>query len=145
MRSLVEIYNSIIKYSNNEIAGPVSKERVALFERKANIKLPDDFKDLLYMFNGGEIFIPGTVIYGLVDSNNDLFRVNSMVKEVLDIPQDYIVIAKLNYGDYICLNTNNPFNVIQWDHECNEKFCEWDSLIDWLDESVDFFIEEMCD
>ena len=79
------------------------------------------------------------LIYGINQSSKrkTLREANSKVSRGnYTIPSNYLVVAKLNFGDLICVNLNNPFNVIQWDHETDEQYCFWDSLFEWLEESI---------
>lgn len=47
-----------------EMNEPLSHHEVEKFE-KNRIKLPASYVELLCCFDGGELFIPGTIIYGL--------------------------------------------------------------------------------
>ena len=52
------------------------------------------------------------------------------------IPNNYLIFAKVNYGDLLCINLNEEHEVIQWDHELDEEFCKWESLEEWLEDSI---------
>lgn len=52
------------------------------------------------------------------------------------IPNNYLLFAKVNYGDFLCINLNSPYDVIQWDHENDEEYCSWAPLAEWLNETI---------
>lgn len=114
------------------------------FEKENSVVLPQELRCLYRHFDGGEIFIPGTTIFGLANSNKrkTIKEVNSKLsRSRFDIPSTYIIFAKLNFGDLICVNLNAPFDVIQWDHESNEKYCVWSSISEWIDETIKEYID----
>lgn len=99
--------------------------------------IPPPLMELYRLFNGGEIFVPGTQIFGLTEREDDIINLNmSKARTLFDIPKSYMIFARLNFGDYICINTEDPFDLIQWDHETNEEYDGWDSLEEWLSESI---------
>lgn len=111
------------------------------FENENDIRLPHSYVSLLKCFDGGEIFIPGTVIYGtgknggvsVRDANGEKIRAD------FNIPPNFLIFAKINYGDFLCIDLNGKNEVIQWDHELNEEFCRWGSLEEWLGDTIDNF------
>jgi hypothetical protein len=135
-----KIFQLLMMYSEcHDLCRALSKEAISKFEQQNKISLPQEMKDLYGCFDGGEIFIPGTILYGLMPSKKrkTVKEANSkLTRSKLNIPNTYLVIAKLNFGDLICVNLNAPYDVVQWDHESNEKYCFWDSIYDWLDETI---------
>jgi len=133
------------KYSDvMDLNAPLDQEELLAFQKENSIKLPDSLAELLLSFNGGEIFIPGTVIYGLSKYKKieTIKYVNRReFRKQFSIPNTYLIFAKLNYGDLICINLNYPYDIIQWDHEADEQFCTWDSLEEWLDETIKSYID----
>lgn len=114
------------------------------FEKENSVALPQELRCLYRHFDGGEIFIPGTTIFGLTNSNKrkTIKEVNSKLsRSRFNIPSTYLIFAKLNFGDLICVNLNAPFDVIQWDHENNENYCVWGSISEWLDETIKEYID----
>ena len=90
------------------------------------------------MFNGGEIFIPGTKIFGITDEEEYSVKFNNgkKTRSNFNIPNNYLIIAQLNFGDFICIDLNYPNRIIQWDHEEDVEFDEWNSLEEWLSEQI---------
>lgn len=123
---------------NNEVLLPLSIQEIDDFEKYNDLRLPKDYIELLNHFDGGEILIPGPIIFGIKEN-----EMRKTIKEVngksfrknFSIPDNYLIIGKLNYGDLICINLNKPNDVLQWDHENNERFCSWDNLFDWLNDN----------
>ncbi len=141
--TISEIATSFQKYGDiMEFLPPVSLIDVAAYEKKNHCKLPVSYVELLKHFNGGEIFIPGTVIYGIrprdvfysVDAANA-----SDIRNSVSIPDGYLIIGRLNFGDYICIDLSDAGKVIQWDHENDEEFMRWESIEAWLTESIEDF------
>ena len=67
-----ECIEEIRKYKSDvhELNPGIDRDIIEAFESKYNIKLPEDYKDFLTVYNGGELFIPGTVISGVFDENS---------------------------------------------------------------------------
>ncbi len=140
-----KIYEDLMQYSNlHELKQGLTKEKILEFETENKISLPEDLKELYQHFDGGELFIPGTTVYGLYDPNVEYTIRNanrSEVRQKMSLPRTYLIIASLNYGDLICLDLNAPYKVIQWSHETDEMFCEWDNLEQWLREMIEDYKE----
>lgn len=138
------ISRMINKRTNNELLPPLSGSEICEFEKNNGIMLPKDYVEILKTFDGGEILIPGPQIFGLKESEirKSIREANNKkTRNSLSIPKNYLIIAKLNFGDFICINLNQPFDVIQWDHENDQLFCTWNSLEEWLIENIDLFEE----
>lgn len=116
---------------------PISEEEKEAFKDV----IPAPLMSLYDLFNGGEIFVPGTVIYAADNSSEGIQQVNAKLKQIFDIPESYLVFAKLNFGDFICIDTEEPFDVVQWDHEADSPFYGWNSINDWLSESIQDYID----
>ena len=137
--SINDLYCLLKKYQNvMDLNAPISRDEVENFELDNNIRLPNDYKEMLSLFNGGEIFVPGTFIYGVTNNNEDSVRFanRSSLRKIFHIPCNYMIFAKVNYGDFLCINLNFPHDVIQWDHEKDEQFCYWSSLVEWMSETI---------
>lgn len=128
------IFEQLKQYSDvMDFNPPISPENA----REWGGLIPAPLMKLFQSFNGGEIFIPGTQIFGLTGDKDDIIKFNeSQYRSLFDIPESYLIFARLNFGDYICINKESPFDLIQWDHENNEEFDGWDSLDEWLIESI---------
>lgn len=135
-----EIFQALMSYNKcHDLSEALSEEVIRDFEKSNSITLPQELKDMYSQFDGGEIFIPGTTIYGVSNSakRKAIKEANSkLLRSRLGIPNNYLIFAKLNFGDLICVNLNDPFDVIQWDHETDEKYCVWNSIFEWLDEAI---------
>ena len=87
----------IRKYSDgvHELKKGIGKEKIKIFEKKTGIVLPDDYMEFLTIYNGGEIFIPGTSIAGIYDEEMKkrkiwltiMEKINELIKAL-----DYILI-----------------------------------------------------
>lgn len=104
--------------------------------------IPKDYIELLKVFNGGELFVPGTVMYGITRYKDypSLFDTKG-TSELFSIPKNYLIIGHLNFGDIICINTEPPYDIIQWDHETDEKFLQWSSIDSFLNEQIEDYLE----
>ena len=140
-----QILNNLLSHEScNDILPPIKENEIYKFEKNNKITLPLPFLELLKRFDGGEILIPGPIVYGIKESlsRNTIKEINSKEnRSHFSIPNNYLIIAKLNYGDIICINLNAPHDVIQWDHETDSTFCNWDSLNEWLADNLSSFEE----
>ena len=122
-----------------DLGAPLSEEEA---EKYAG-RLPAPLLELYKLFNGGEIFVPGTTIYGLTGQKDDVREINqSGLREKFHFPEGYLVFARLNFGDLMLMRKDSPFQVLQWDHEADEEFNAWDSLEDWLREAIEDYWAE---
>lgn len=73
-----------------------SEEKITLFEKEKNIRLPEKYKEWLLFSDGGEFFLPaGIQLYGI--EHKPLINIDNN-----DRPSDeYIVIGTLSSGDSI--------------------------------------------
>lgn len=130
------IFKELKNFSNEMDFNPaVSEDEIKNFERENNISLPASYKELLTHFDGGEIFVPGTLIFGINNYEDcpSIKEVNSKSKRsLMSIPNDNLIIAELNFGDFIAIDLNSE-EVLQWDHECDEEFDRWDTLYDFIE------------
>lgn len=136
--SIKELVSIIYSYKEeNYLIPPCNSLEIKKFEHDNNIVLPKEYVELILEFNGGEVFIPGTKIYGILDEEYSLKKINSKEnRKIFSIPNNYLIIAKLNFGDFICVNLNSPNEIIQWDHENNTLFFKWDTMFDWLSDTI---------
>jgi len=128
----------------HDLNAGTSIENIEAVERQLNIKLPLIYKEFLQICNGGELFIPGTVLSQVYEPAKGLVkRGESYLNESLKperrwpkMPKNYLIIADLNYGDAVCMNLNkcngNDTEVIQWDHETASVSRTWNGLVEWL-------------
>ena len=129
------IFKELKKFSNEmDFNPPVSDDEIKNFEIEHGISLPASYKELLTHFDGGEIFVPGTLIFGIKNypCRPSIKEVNSKSKRsLISIPNDNLIIAELNFGDFIAIDLNTS-EVLQWDHECDEEFDRWHTLYDFI-------------
>lgn len=140
-----DIVKKLEKFSDiMEFNRPATDIEIKQFQNTNGIELPNSYVELLKKFDGGEIFIPGTIIYGIntdVDNYN-LKKINGKsVRGNFNIPITLLIIGKTNDGDWICINLNPKNEIIQWDHEQDEEFCSWENLEDWLTETIDEYLK----
>jgi len=136
--------DEIRKYSVgvHELKKGIRKEKIKLFEEKTGIVLPDDYMEFLTIYNGGEIFIPGTSIAGIYDEEQEEkekfgnYLDGNLQKKWPDMGDKLLIVADLNYGDMICIDEENNV-IVQWDHEKGEIVEEWDSFSSWLKEEME--------
>lgn len=136
--AIEKLLQSLRSYDDfHDLHEGISSESIHSFETNNKIILPQDIKRVYECFDGGELFVPGIVIYGLLtlEKYKTIRDVNSKdAREDYSIPKEYLIFAKLNFGDLICVNLNSPFDVIQWDHERNESYCTWSSVSEWIED-----------
>ena len=111
-------------------------------ETKLKVKLPEEYRGFLRIYNGGEIFRPGTVLSEIYINPNDRVRGGYYLNDVFDekykiteLPENLLFIATMNYGDKICIDMSNSreiAKIMQWDIQTGEITREWSSFKDWL-------------
>lgn len=140
MEKLLEIIQKIKSYNN------ANCEKLCDFckplkdgDYSGSIELPQEYLNLLKLFNGCEVFIPGSVIYGVGSNTNyplfEQFNQPERLKQ-FGLPENYLIVGNVNFGDLICINKNQPNNLILWEIETRSIFCKWDSF-------AEFFAEEL--
>ena len=138
-----KILNDLLSYKScNDILPPINENEIYEFEKDNKISLPVPLLELLKKFDGGEILIPGPTIYGIKRSSSrkTIREINSKEsRSLFNIPNNYLIISKLNYGDFICINLNHPYDIIQWEHETDSIFCSWNSVEEWLADNLSSF------
>lgn len=103
-------------------------------------KFPDtaeEFKHWLSVCDGGLLF--STALLGLDEYDEELEISFSTLQEwntkqkheLLGLPEGYLVIALLNYGDPICLSSSDS-KVYLWDSSEMAFTTVWDSFADFL-------------
>jgi cell wall assembly regulator SMI1 len=150
---LKPFFDEINKYSEgvhnlNEGAG---NNDIESLEVSLKIKLPLNYRKLLGLCNGGELFaVPaGTVLSEVYIPSKGAIKMGtaylneSFKKERrwTDMPESFLIIADTSYGDTICmdLETNNgdEARIVKWNHEEGEVTSSWKRLIDWLMEELE--------
>lgn len=140
--SIVSLYERLKVYGKKMLFfEPASQESINDFQTKQGIQLPKSYVELISCFDGGEIFIPGTTIFGINKRENErnIKEVNGKnARGCSKMPRTLMIIGKLNFGDWICMDLNSD-EIVQWDHESDEEFCKWNSLEEWLKETIEEF------
>jgi hypothetical protein len=143
---LKPFFDEINKYSEgvHNLNSGVDLKDIENLENDLGIKLPDLYKEFLMVCNGGELFVPGTVLSEVyipssgqkkigVSYLNDAFKDE---RKWPGMPKDYLIIANLNYGDLICidLTTNDGIDadIVQWSHEEGVVSRRWSGIAEWL-------------
>ncbi|WP_121616338.1 SMI1/KNR4 family protein [Virgibacillus halodenitrificans] len=143
---LRSFFEEINKYADNVHAlNPgVDIKYINNVEEELNIKLPKVYKEFLQVCNGGELFIPGTVLSEVYYPDlgtkkrgtsyiNESFRKD---RRPLGMPDNLLIIADLNYGDAICFdlmaNNGQDARVVQWDNESKSVSRTWSGFTEWI-------------
>lgn len=110
---LQNVLNELKKFSKEILTlNPPLKDLNLLFqfERKYNLKLPDDFKYLLSLHNG--IDLMGTSIYGF-DGDENIESIYEFEHYQVVFPQyDYLVpFSNDGRGNFYCLDTSGYCNI----------------------------------
>lgn len=148
---LKPIFEEINKYADNvHLLNPgVDIDYIEQTEKKLNITFPQIYKDFLQVCNGGELFIPGTVlseIYypALGQKQTGASYINDSFSKDHRRPgmtENLLIIADLNYGDSICfdLTTSNGQDavVVQWDSEGQSISRAWNGFREWLSDILE--------
>jgi cell wall assembly regulator SMI1 len=148
-------FDEINKYSEgvHNLNEGASSNDIESLEVALRIKLPLNYRKLLELCNGGELFaVPaGTVLSEVyIPSNGAMKRGASYLNESFkkerrwpDMPKSFLIIADTSYGDTICmdLETNNgdEATIVKWNHEEGEVTSSWKRLIDWLMEELEIW------
>lgn len=143
---LKPFFDEVNKYSEvvHNLNSGVSLKEIESLENQLNIKLPSIYKEFLEVCNGGEIFIPGTVLAQVYQpSKGPMKKGESYLNESFkperrwpQMPATYLIIADLNYGDAICMDLSKcndiDARIVQWDHETESVSRQWNGILEWL-------------
>lgn len=135
------IKNAMIYKDQHDLNIPASDQEIeAVLSNR--VFIPRDYIEILKTFNGGELFVPGTVLYGIGQYKNypNLFDPQN-TSTLFSIPSNYLIIGNLNFGDLICINTDPPYNIVQWDHETDEEFYNWANIATFLNEQIEDYLD----
>lgn len=113
------------------------------YEDSVNISLPKEYQEWLLFSNGGEIFVPGTLLFGVGDSEtHSLVEQNrDAARELFALNDSLLIVGRFNFGDLLCLDLRSG-EAVQWDHELDEEFLRWPSFYQYLDEEITAFVGE---
>lgn len=143
--SIKALYQQLSNYENvMDLENPLNRNVLERFQSVNDITFPNQLVELFSCFNGGELFVPGTLVYGIENSDPKKtikFANRRDFRKNFRIPESYLIFARLNYGDLICIDLNEPHRLIQWDHEMDEEYCSWSNIEEWLSETIDAYNE----
>jgi len=115
-------------------------------ERELCVTFPQVYIDFLLVYNGGELFVPGTELHpvkvpALLDSPGLTFLNDIQNNSLPDMPETLFIFADTNYGDPICFNFDKQdcqeCEVVQWSHEDGEISRRWNGFREWLMDALD--------
>lgn len=158
MVSITEVISELLLFSNHilEVNHSASAIDVGKFEKRFNLKLPQDYKDLLKVTNGFSLM--GTLVYGIEQSSSNSLSIIYLREheEVENVMFDYLVpFSPDGGGNHYCFDTrtikHHSCNVVFWQHDypytehdlpevTNSSFSEWikEVVIDWKLEDYDY-------
>ncbi|MDG5471422.1 SMI1/KNR4 family protein [Jeotgalibacillus sp. ET6] len=145
-QDLTAFFYEINKYADTvHLLNPgVDIHYIEQVEKDLHISFPKIYKDFLQACNGGELFIPGTVLSEVYSpalgqkkrGASYIHESNRKDRRRPEMPDHLVIIADLNYGDSICfdLKTNNgqDAEVVQWDHESKSISRTWSGFKEWI-------------
>ena len=143
---LSNVFKEIFKYADGvHVLNPrVNLNHIIEVEKELAVTFPKIYKDFLQVCNGGELFIPGTVLAELYHPElgamkkgtsyiNESFREDQRRQ---GMPGHFFIIADLNYGDSTCFdlmtNDGQDAKVVQWDHESQAVSRTWSGFNEWM-------------
>jgi hypothetical protein len=143
---LKPFFEEINKYSDSvhSLNKGVDINNIEQTEADLGFVLPQIYKDFLRVCNGGELFIPGTVLAevyypALGPKQLGASYINESFKADRRRPgmtENLLILADLNYGDSICfdLAKSNGYDapVVQWDRESQSISSTWSGFKEWL-------------
>lgn len=114
-------------------------EQISAFEHRANLKLPDAYKEWLVMSDGGEIFCPeGPELLGVANENSRLLIRSGDDKEA---PKTMVVIGRTSSGDALCYKAGTE-RIVQWSHSLYEEFLNWEDFHAYLKQAEEIYGDE---
>ena len=134
----LEFYDTLVSYNKNgkcpaQLKPPASEQEISDFEKKYNIKLPEDYRSWLLLSNG--TFFDGLFIQSLDETA-------SLLSETVEYEgEHYIYLASLTgCCDFLMcsIETGRPM-VLTEDYEWEDGE---DALDQYLDERIDFYEEK---
>lgn len=141
-----QIKEMLARYEGaHDLTKPTTMARVEQFEAQLHLALPKDVKTFLTTIgNGGEIFVPGTVLYGIYD--RDCGHVQEMselmpywnraeIRMEYQLPRGFYVIGMTNYGNVIGIDEKTG-KIVEWDHEVGKPFITWDTFREYLAQEI---------
>jgi cell wall assembly regulator SMI1 len=157
MKELLIILKELYKFSNDilTLEPPVNNQEVISFEKKYNLRLPNDYKYLLQIHNG--IDLMGVSILGISpdSSYENLENVYHFEHFETAIPQFYYLVPFSNDGggNFYCFDTRFANDniwacpIVFWVsnaiyNEEEQPEIVNDSISDWIKEVIESTLEE---
>ena len=107
-------------------------------QQKLNAHFPADYVALMMCCDGGLLFT--TEVFSLLSDDNevDLVQVNTNLWTDRIVPERYLAIAMVNYGDYVALDRDGGTGTLTlWDVERKRPAGTWPDINSWLNEEID--------
>ena len=136
MANLYKLLEKIRELDNCELSNPI-------LDTEIDYTLPSAYLDILRLFNGGEIFLPGTVIYGIGnDSKFPFFKSANYgdIHKARSIPNSLLIIGQVNYGDLICIEKDVPNKIFLWDINEHTISYQWTDFSQLLEEEIEDYL-----
>lgn len=118
---------------------PATAGEIRAMEKSILTAFPSEYSDWLMLSDGGEICPPGLQLYGVSSRNlikEELLTFQNRLafrSDVLHLPVDLLIIGKLCFGDYICVDRKSGERVVQWSVEDEQIFLTWSSFSVYLE------------
>lgn len=140
--SEMNIYQ-LIEECGTKIRNGVNRKAILKTETMLMRKLPAEYISLITYTNGVEIYGGDIVIYPIYDISENIsiretigYLNGPQNKTKGSIPKNHLIIGKYNFGDYLCID-NETGRVIEWSHDTDEAFLEYESLTEFLSSTVE--------
>lgn len=135
-----ELINKLTRYSSAVVVlyPPATEEDIINAQNELGVEFPLNYLELLKHFNGGELFIPGSVIYGVgKNSYHDLLQENKgNFRKESGLLNNFLIIGETNYGDWLCVNLVRPQKIFLWDKENKEFYQDWNDFKCFIQDEI---------
>ena len=137
------IQRLIYSQAPSKLLHGVTESEIAGYEKEEGITIPTEYREWLMFSDGGEIFVPGTRLYGVGTSVKTTLATMNTQKErnLFTMDSSLLIVGTLNFGDLLCLDLRSG-EVVQWDHEDDEEYLRWGNFFNYLDEEITSYLGE---
>jgi hypothetical protein len=110
--------------------------------------VPAPYLEFLRFTDGAELFVPGTVLYGVNSSEFPTLKAKNTPEFIhaYGLDANLTVIGHFVFGDLICMEGSVPHRLYLWDVQQKARLLEWNTLEEFLKseiEDYESFCEEM--
>ena len=126
-----------------------TEEQIVEFEMEFDVKIPDNYREILKFSNGIDAFEAGVFFYGLDKGNENSLIYLTNPKEFhdefnIDMPEDMDISDKLlvigdTFDPALCISLINQ-EISTWDLESN-NVCRYDDFYAFLEEDLIDYIK----